>query len=549
MRISESSFHEISTNNYNSLRSATGLTVDRIPEVASIDERLAEFGWRAVAITGFIPPAVFVEFQARKILAIACDIRKLEHLDYTPSPDIVHEASGHAPFIADSAYRAFLQELGETTSRALFSKGDIEIYEAILHLSEIKEDPTSSEQQRTYAYRALEAAKSRTEYTSEATLCARFAWWTIEYGLIGSMSSPKIYGAGLLSSISEGYHVLHGETRPRLIPFSLDCLQMSYDITRPQPQLYVTPNFEALRDALQELKQSLACVRGGVYGLSRALTGQGLCTIESPEKIQVSGVIESFDIDENTNESIAAFIKFSGPCQVSQNGKQLDGQGAERHPSGYSLPIGFFSDGTALAKYSLAELKNKYEKNGLIELNYRSGVRVTGRIDSSIEFLGKLTLITLNDCIVIDAHGKQRYQPEWGPFDLAAITSIQSVFADAADRLPFWKSTGVFPKQTRTQKINLTHENTRLNDLYKQFDRAHSLDELSKIALNLDKEYPNDWLLRFQLEERCVEMKYTELAASIKESLEKITQKNNTIGELLRRGREIKPNIMSKDKS
>jgi len=28
-------------------------------------------------------------------------------------------------------------------------------------------------------------------------------WWTVEYGLIGTIENPKIYGAGLLSSIGE----------------------------------------------------------------------------------------------------------------------------------------------------------------------------------------------------------------------------------------------------------------------------------------------------------------------------------------------------------
>jgi phenylalanine-4-hydroxylase len=30
-------------------------------------------------------------------------------------------------------------------------------------------------------------------------------WWTVEYGLIGTVENPKIYGAGLLSSIGEMY--------------------------------------------------------------------------------------------------------------------------------------------------------------------------------------------------------------------------------------------------------------------------------------------------------------------------------------------------------
>jgi phenylalanine-4-hydroxylase len=33
-------------------------------------------------------------------------------------------------------------------------------------------------------------------------------WWTVEYGLIGTVANPKIYGAGLLSSIGESAHCM-----------------------------------------------------------------------------------------------------------------------------------------------------------------------------------------------------------------------------------------------------------------------------------------------------------------------------------------------------
>jgi phenylalanine-4-hydroxylase len=33
-----------------------------------------------------------MEFQAYNVLVIASDIRQLEHIEYTPAPDIIHEA-------------------------------------------------------------------------------------------------------------------------------------------------------------------------------------------------------------------------------------------------------------------------------------------------------------------------------------------------------------------------------------------------------------------------------------------------------------------------
>src|SRR5262249_11541701 len=75
----------------------TGIGVNQIPHIDQIDEHLEKFGWSAVPVSGFIPPAAFMEFQSLGILPIASDMRSLDHLLYTPAPDIVHEAAGHAP--------------------------------------------------------------------------------------------------------------------------------------------------------------------------------------------------------------------------------------------------------------------------------------------------------------------------------------------------------------------------------------------------------------------------------------------------------------------
>ena len=49
---------------------------------------LGEIGWGAVCVDGFIPPTAFMEFQAYKVLVIAADIRQLEHIEYTPAPEL-----------------------------------------------------------------------------------------------------------------------------------------------------------------------------------------------------------------------------------------------------------------------------------------------------------------------------------------------------------------------------------------------------------------------------------------------------------------------------
>src|SRR6185503_19941502 len=109
----------------------TGLDVERIPRIDTIDEHLEKFGWGAVPVSGFIPPAAFMEFQAIGVLPIASDMRALDHLLYTPAPDIVHEAAGHAPILADPDYASYVLQYGDVARHAIVSKEDMAQYAAI----------------------------------------------------------------------------------------------------------------------------------------------------------------------------------------------------------------------------------------------------------------------------------------------------------------------------------------------------------------------------------------------------------------------------------
>ncbi|MFK8043358.1 MAG: amino acid hydroxylase, partial [Congregibacter sp.] len=121
----------------------TGIALGHIPSIDEMNACLAKLGWRAVVVDGFIPPAIFMEFQALKVLVIALEMRSVEHLLYTPAPDILHESAGHAPFLIDVDYAEFLQRFGEVGMEAIANEHDHELYEAIRELSILKENPAS----------------------------------------------------------------------------------------------------------------------------------------------------------------------------------------------------------------------------------------------------------------------------------------------------------------------------------------------------------------------------------------------------------------------
>src|SRR5213083_2495627 len=77
----------------------TGISFERIPRIEEMNDILAQIGWGAVAVDGFIPPAAFMAFQADEVLLIGCDMRQIHQVEYTPGSDIVPEAAGHAPII------------------------------------------------------------------------------------------------------------------------------------------------------------------------------------------------------------------------------------------------------------------------------------------------------------------------------------------------------------------------------------------------------------------------------------------------------------------
>src|SRR5215471_12273505 len=165
---------------------AAGISVDRIPRIDEMNELLGRFGWGAVCVDGFIPPRAFQAFQARGILPIAADIRTSKHLTYTPAPDIIHEAAGHAPFLAEPRYARYVRRIGEVARRAFGTPADRDVYDAIHLLSEVKEDPASTAADVRRAEEALATAGSRVTVTSESAKVARLYWWTAEYGLVGT---------------------------------------------------------------------------------------------------------------------------------------------------------------------------------------------------------------------------------------------------------------------------------------------------------------------------------------------------------------------------
>lgn len=514
----------------------TGISIDAIPSMYGMNRILKEIGWAAVAVDGFIPPNAFMEFQAYNVLVIASDIRQLEHIEYTPAPDIVHEGAGHAPIIANPEYAEYLRRFGEIGCKAISSHKDYEMYEAIRLLSILKEAEGTPQDEIDAAEARVNELQNDMDEMSEMARIRNLHWWTVEYGLIGTVENPKIYGAGLLSSIGESAWCMTENVKK--IPYSIAAAEQSFDITKPQPQLYVTPDFAHLSLVLEEFANTMALRTGGLSGVQKLIDSKALGTIELSTGLQVSGVFSNVISDEGR----PIYIQTSGKTALSYREKELVGHGTSYHAEGFGSPIGKLKGiNLAIEDMSPRDLKayNIYEGHH-VTLEFEGGVVVSGEIiTGSRNLMGAIILISFKNCTV--TYGDQiLFQPEWGIFDMAVGKSIVSAFSGPADVNSFDLITHV--PSSQTIKPHFSKERLALEQLYAQVrdirEKNLSTEALPEIFEKVKKDHSEDWLLSVELYELAVKH-HLPFANDVLEHLQKVAKRRPDIAHLIDGGVSI----------
>lgn len=514
----------------------TGIDIEEIPEMYGMNRILKEIGWAAVAVDGFIPPSAFMEFQAYKVLVIAADIRTIDHIEYTPAPDIIHESAGHAPIIADPQYAEYLRFFGEIGAKAMSSAKDYELYEAIRHLSIIKENPNTREEDIVKAEKWVDEISANMGEPSEMSRIRNLHWWTVEYGLIGTLEDPKIYGAGLLSSIGESYSCMQDDVKK--IPYSIAAADQAFDITKPQPQLYVTPSFNTLTRVLNEFADTMALRRGGAYGLKLAVESKAVATAEYSSGLQICGVFTDYITDENEE---LAYVQTTGPTMLAYYDQALVGHGKDAHVDGFGSPVGMLLGYTKpIEKMSYAELKEKGIETGrTIKMEFESGVKIEGYLYLLRKNrYGNVILMTLKECTV--TYGDRiLFSPDWGLYDMAVGAQIKSVFNGPSDAEAF-KLEFKVPEE-KTQKIIFNDKEKKLHALYRKVrqirEDVFSEEALLEIWSILKKDYFNEWLLPLEIAELLSKEKSSpEVVDEITRYLYQLSDKRPEITTLINNG-------------
>jgi len=184
-----------------------GISNERIPQLSEMNRCLKErTNFRLAPIEGLVDTRAFLSWLSWRTMLSTQYIRHHSRPEYTPEPDIVHEAIGHIPMFTNTNFADYSQFIG--------------------HGARIATDQQIEELGRLY-------------------------WFTVEFGLVEHEGDIKAYGAGLLSSFGELEHAFSDKVERR--PFDLEqVINHEFTYSDMQPVLYVIPSYAELKEVTRE---------------------------------------------------------------------------------------------------------------------------------------------------------------------------------------------------------------------------------------------------------------------------------------------------------
>jgi phenylalanine-4-hydroxylase len=288
-------------------------------------------------------------------------------------------------------------------------------------------------------------------------------------------------------------------------PYSIDAAYQDFDVTKPQPQLFVTPDFAYLQEVLEEFANTMAVRKGGWRGLLKLIESKQLGTIEISTGLQISGHFSRM-IQNEDNEVV--YFETEGPTALSYREKEVIGHGVSMHNNGFRSPLGKLK-GINLAIENMGprdlQAYNFYDGKP-ISFEFESGITVAGMNVTGIRNLrGELMLIQFTNCTVTYKN-EILFSPEMGDFDMAVGKEIISAFAGAADYLSF--PLKKHELSTYSEDKTPSEKTQALNELYAEVrhirtSSSETLEtgKLLQIFQKLKENNPSDWLLSIEIYE------------------------------------------------
>jgi phenylalanine-4-hydroxylase len=233
------------------------LPADRIPTFEELNERLAPVGWRIVPVDGYIPVYEYVALLASRVFPAARVLRRREHIDYSPMPDMAHDLIGHLPMLFSPGYREYLRMLAVAMVCAEGNVLDHELYQANHDEGVLRGGTDASSDEIARARdRAARAGDRLSRSPSELTQLGRIYLWTIEFGLMGTRDDFKIYGSGLMSAPGEARSIL---SRPDVVaPYDLGAADHDIAFCDLQTRYFVASGYPQLHEILGQYRRRMS---------------------------------------------------------------------------------------------------------------------------------------------------------------------------------------------------------------------------------------------------------------------------------------------------
>ena len=511
-----------------------GVSAEKIPLIRDVDAALKKIGWRAIAVNGLIPPNILYEFLSLRILPIACDIRNIQNLNYTLSPDIILGTAGYAPILSDPHYRHFLESFGKIAKNAIIHKQDLALFDVIWELTTIQENPNATVSEIALVQKKFDDMVAGMRKPSEAALLSRLNWWTREYGMIQYHGQPVIYGAKLLTSVLAAHQCIQPEIKKAPLSFE-SAIQTPYDMTRAQLRLLVSEDFESLTHSLEAFANTMCFRRGGDYALQVAKEAETTVTVVLDSGIQLSGVVADFE-ESNIHEIHS--LTLIGNKQFSYHEEAM----AEFGYSQFGSKIYFPMFDPSISTVSLQDLTKKLHGGGLTT---KSGCRITGHFRKEIRFGTGGRLLILENVQIENQEGKVVFEEKTKLYPFILCSKVTSVFGGVADQKEFFYRHSVLRQKIKTQKTNATKENEKINALYLKIKKLRestkkNLPALETLAEVVKKSFSNEWLAYLELLELYKKYQHRDdQTIELQNQLIKLSQENHQHKEFIQMGLEL----------
>jgi phenylalanine-4-hydroxylase len=277
-------------------------------------------------------------------------------------------------------------------------------------------------------------------------------------------------------------------------------MNVEFDITKQQPQLFVTPDFPHLTKVLDQFASTMALRKGGEYGIVKAIESGNIATCVLSSGLQISGVFNQYNA--GTNGQPAMFVT-AGLTALAFKNKQLEGNDKSNYRNGFIAITGYLTS-TAKAPEFLSN--SELDDLGIIpgkevSLDWVSGIHVSGIVDRIVrsEENTLLYIRMKNGKLIVD--GKVVYSG--AVLNVTFSSAVISVYSGSADRAEFKD----FPKipSEQTVKVHYDTRTKRLHELYADVRRIREsgsgFDKLMPIFYQLKRTYEDDWLLSIEIYE------------------------------------------------